>query len=120
MSCLFDSLSICLQKIQINITSIHLRNQICDYLLQNEKMIDDITSSAITEWESNMSISDYVVKMRNSSTWGGAIEIKAFCDLYNVEVNVYNTNNSIINFISNDIPYITMNLRYNGNHYTPY
>ncbi len=82
-------------------------------------MIDDITSSAITEWESNMSISDYVVKMRNSSTWGGAIEIKAFCDLYNVEVNVYQTNN-IINFISNDIPYITINLRYNGNHYTPY
>ena len=48
------------------------------------------------------------MKMRNRSTWGGAIEIKAFCNMYNKHVNVHDvrtSKRSIINFIDDNYTY---------------
>jgi hypothetical protein len=52
-------------------------------LYDNEKMSD------IVRWEPGTpSLEQYVGKMRLQSTWGGAIEIKAFCDLFHASVSV--------------------------------
>ena len=62
---------------------------------------------------------NYINMMKRTSTWGGAIEIKAFCNMYNHNVNVVDTKTGrIINFLPNTTKYsneITIN--WNGGHY---
>jgi hypothetical protein len=118
MSCLFDSLTFFLNKLNHNITPDQLRSIICDYLLTNYQLIENIPSHDIIQWETDMDILDYISQMRKSSIWGGAIEIKAFCDIFIYEVNIHH-NGVVINFIPNKTPLLTINLNYNGSHYTP-
>jgi len=57
--------------------------------------------------------------MRQTSTMGGATEIKAFCTLFKKNIKVYSMpNNKIIEFISN-INYPFVSLRWTGGHYDP-
>ena len=119
MSCLFESLSVFLKQGENKTVSAkELRQEICNYLEKNPKILDDIEFSEIAKWESNMKINDYIRKMRMQNTWGGAIEIRCFCIMYNTNVVVkYNNKNIVFNPIqkSNNIIY----LNYNGSHYTP-
>ncbi|NCA22313.1 MAG: hypothetical protein EBS86_14395, partial [Crocinitomicaceae bacterium] len=48
-------------------------------------IIDGISTHEILSMENN----NYIQHMRNSSTWGGAIEISAACNLWNVKIIVY-------------------------------
>ena len=116
MSCLFDSLS----KYLKNYSSNNLRQIICDYLIQNPTLIDNIKANEIINYDSNESLERYVEKMRLSSTWGGSIEIKSFCNIFNINVIVINIrdNQEKIEFLSCDPDcqrYI--NITWSGGHF---
>ena len=85
MSCLFHSLSAFIQG--TDATS--LRHILADYMEKNPVLYDNEKMSDIVQWEQGSpSLPQYVAKMRLQSTWGGAIEIKAFCDLFHASVSV--------------------------------
>jgi hypothetical protein len=110
MSCLFKALS---NFIADNHET--LRSKICDFLEQNPILFADIRVNDIVKWEKD---SNYIINMRNSETWGGAIEIKSFCEMYKIQVNVHIANNRIINFIPLDGLVSIINITWNGNHFT--
>jgi len=115
MSCLFDSLSTFVPVV----SSFQMRSLICDFLSRNEKLTDDLTSEEVIKYESDVPLEKYVSNMRQTSTMGGATEIKAFCTLFRKNVKVHSLpNNKTIEFISNtDYPYVL--LRWTGGHYDP-
>lgn len=119
MSCLFNSLSYFIKE-----DSYLIRNKICDYLEQNNKIIDGLETQFIINLDSN----NYVQNMRNQSTWGGAIEIQVACNIWNLRIIVHNyrdkdkTNNKIEFIpINNSIDNIikTIELYWTGGHYEP-
>lgn len=117
MSCLFDSLS----KNIKNYSSNHLRQIICDYLIQNPILIDDLRAEQIIYYECNMTLQKYVDKMRLSRTWGGSIEIKSFCNIFNINVIVINIrdNNERIEFLSsNPDCSLYIEISWSGGHFT--
>lgn len=114
MSCLFNSLSFFLQ-----INSFEIRQKICDYLQNNEKIIDGMETKDILNLENN----NYIQSMRNMSTWGGAIEIQSACNIWNLKIivkNIRDRNKSDIEFIPlhNKIDKIIY-LEWSGGHYEP-
>ena len=113
MSCLFKALS--------NFTADNpeeLRSKICDFLAQNPILFADIKVDNIVKWEKDIELCNYITNMRSNETWGGAIEIKSFCEIYKIHVNVHLINNKIINFIPLDDPIGIINITWNGNHFT--
>lgn len=117
MACLFISLAHFIQ----NINEQQLRQIICDYLAGNPKIYDDLLASD-SLWE-NITLHEYVENMRNESVWGGSLEIKAFCDIFHIDVILhYTQNNKSTVFVSstpNEKQKITIHLAYNGNHFEP-
>jgi len=124
MSCLFNSLSLLLKDelSQQNITN--LRLFLCDYiithkhdLLKNEDIGTWILYSAL---DRGLSFDAYITEMRKSHTWGGAPEIALVSKLFNVDIEIYNTQNQCISVFQNHNGscYKTIKLYYNGNHYT--
>lgn len=114
MSCLFNSLSFFLNE-----DGYIIRQKICDYLLNNGKIIDGLDTSFILNLESN----NYIQNMRNANTWGGAIEIQSACNLYNVNITIRNyrdNNGQNIEFIpvTNQATRI-IELEWTGGHYEP-
>lgn len=123
MSCLFDSLSHFVQ----NINASELRKMIVDYLAKDPLIFDDLKEkghlSDILQFENNQSVSlpQYIHHMSNSNAWGGAIEIRAFCEMFKarVMIKVY-SDGKFIEFIPDTCaPTATFNLGYTGNHYEP-
>ena len=118
MSCLFDSLGYFL-----NIKSNKIRSIICDYLEKDNKLFDDIKTKDLLLLESK----NYIKFMRKSSTWGGAIEIKSACNIWNLKIIVKNIRTdgkkkSRIKFIpTNGINSLTKKIKllWNGIHYEP-
>ena len=85
MSCLFQSLSAFIQGTD----AASLRHILADYMEKNPVLYDNERMSDIVQWEEGRpSLPQYVARMRLQSTWGGAIEIKAFCDLFHASVSV--------------------------------
>jgi len=84
MSCLFNSLSYF-----INENSYDIRQKICNYLAEAKPLIDGFDTQLILQFE-NPSAQAYIDNMRNSSTWGGAIEIQAACNIWNLTIRVAN------------------------------
>ena len=110
MSCLFRSLA----KF-VNIETDDLRQKICDFLEENPKLMDNtIRVSDITP----ENFQTYINNMRNNETWGGGIEIKAFCEIYNYQVNIYIPNDKIIPFYPKGLPIRIVNILWTGNHFT--
>jgi hypothetical protein len=115
MSCLFDSLS----SYITNINSNQLRNIICDYLLTNPTIFDNIDASNVSEWQTDLTLQEYVNKMRKDEEWGSGTELKSFANIFNIKVNVYHEGR-IIEFLPlNNKPIGQIYLHYTGNHYTP-
>ena len=113
MSCLFNSLSRFIPE-----SSFDIRQKICDYLEANHKIMDGIETTDILSMESN----HYIQKMRNTSTWGGAIEIQAACNLWNMSIIVHNIRDGgqiIFVPITSEI-LNTIHITWNGGHYEPY
>jgi len=113
MSCLFD----CLSK-HVPGTSTNIRTKICDYLKQNNKIIDGMSTHDIL----NLETSDYIMNMRKKSTWGGAIEIQCACNIWKIRVLVEDKRNkkkhNTIEFIPINNSYNkTIHLKWSGGHY---
>ena len=75
MSCLFNSLNYFIGE-----GSFEIREKICNYLQENNPVIDGLETNFILKLESN-SAEQYISNMRKTSTWGGAIEIQCACNI---------------------------------------
>jgi len=117
MSCLFNSLSYFIKE-----PSYQIRQKICNYLESNLPIIDGIETSCVLELE-HKSASSYITSMRSTSTWGGAIEIQAACNIWNICINVRNDRDHCekkIQFIPvNNHCDRTIDIYWTGGHYEP-
>lgn len=119
MSCLFNSMSYFFKK-----SSYDIRQSICNYLQENKPIIDGLDTHFILSLD-HSSAENYISRMRNTSTWGGAIEIQAACNIWNVQIIVHNIrdrNGNKINFLpidSSNNNSNTINITWSGGHYEP-
>lgn len=120
MSCLFQSLG-ALAHFDPTV----LRQSICDYLAANPDLMGDGTKAAeIVQWEQDgQRLQTYVQKMRQSSEWGGGIEICAFVNMtaHKVIVHDLRHNGRKIKFRPCH-RYRTrkiLHISWNGSHYEP-
>lgn len=114
MSCLFNTLS----KF-VDLDSNDLRENICNYMSNNPVVIDDIKINEFVKGATD-DMEAYVKDMKKRSTWGGGIEIKLFCNMYNKAVIVENTQDGkYIEFLpkgkysKDDV----IQIKWNGGHY---
>jgi hypothetical protein len=122
MSCLFNSLSHFIDE-----DSLQIRLKICDYLQENNPIIDGIETHEVLRFE-NANVHDYITNMRFTSTWGGAIEIQCACNIWNIRINVKNCRDQdyrvqdykVIEFLPCSNNYEkTIELYWTGGHYEP-
>ena len=113
MSCLYRALS----RFHNNINTDQLRQLLCNYLQSNPTLGGMKASDSILH-EKNISLQQYVNQMRNNSEWGGAIEIKAYCDIFSRNVSVKSLpNNKNIEFLSEKKSNILDKIYWTGGHY---
>ena len=118
MSCLFNSLSYFLE----NMNGTQLRKIIVDNMSRNPIIVDpNLHVSDIIKYEfRNMQLSEYIKKMSLSSQWGGAVEIKVFCELFHYKVNVFVIQTKkTIEFIPENKIKKEITITWNGSHYEP-
>ncbi len=117
MSCLFTSLSSLIKTYDGNA----LRKIICDYMETDPKTIDDVKLSEIVSAtnDEHKSLESYVAHMRRESSWGGAIEIRIFCEIFGYAVDVINADGTVIEFVPKKAPQRRIAVSWNGNHYEP-
>jgi len=84
MSCLFNSFS----KI-VGEAPQAIRARICDWLATDPALMEDLSASTVVLVESGRPLDAYVAQMRSVNTWGGAIEIRAFVQLWKRPVKVW-------------------------------
>jgi hypothetical protein len=116
MSCLFDSLS----HFVDNMNSQQMRHLIVNYLSTNPTLMDGILFNQILEWDQQNS-QDYLLNMNNNNTWGGAIEIKAFVNLFKINVHVHIPMvRRMVEFLYNeDSTNPIIHILWTGNHFIP-
>ena len=115
MSCLFNSLSYFIHD-----NSYDVRQKICNYLEENKQIMDGLDTKFIL----NLENSNYIQDTRNISTWGGAIEIQAACNIWNSKIIVLDIRSAErieIEFIPLDNSKTTnlYRLEWSGAHYEP-
>jgi len=118
MSCLFRSLSFFVNGMD----ETALRQKICDFLATNPtSLVEGLSFQDITAFEAS-DPGTYIQKMRHNATWGGGIEIKAFCEIFRVavEIRVHASGDTIL-FVPEDvsIPPSKIRIEWTGNHYEP-
>lgn len=114
MSCLFDSLSSF-----VTLKSHELRQGICDYLQTNPLLMDDLNAESVIQNENGNSLENYVRMMRNQNTMGGAIEIRAFVNIFKINIKVRSLpNGKTIEFVQNsENPW--QEIIWTGGHFDP-
>lgn len=124
MSCLFNSLS----HFIAGTDPPAIRQRICDYLQANLPIIDGMTTHDVLQLDSSQSSDHYISAMRSPSTWGGAIEIQAACNIWNARIVVHDIrvqgqgqSNQTIEFlpVSTVAADKTFTLEWSGMHYEP-
>ncbi|NDE16897.1 hypothetical protein EBZ80_18390 [bacterium] len=118
MSCLFDSLASF-----VGTTGAVVRERICAELDTDPTLFPDSPLRVSETHDASTPHAAYVQQMRHPATWGGAIEIKCFCDLYaaHVHVHMVHRGHTILSFTPThavDAP-VVCHLGYNGSHYWP-
>lgn len=117
MSCLFNSLQFFIKE-----DSFTIRQKICDYLLANGQIMEGLDTSFILQLESNCP-AKYIDQMKNTSTWGGAIEIQCACNIWALTIKVQNRRdgkNEVIEFVPvTRASERTIELYWTGGHYEP-
>jgi hypothetical protein len=116
MSCLFNSLAA-----HTGESGETVRKNVVDFLKTNPLLGSDIKTSDAIQWESGQNMTDYLSTMQSASTWGGALEISAFTQLYNTNVCVHNirdNNTKLIRFVKPDSKQC-YNISWNGGHFEP-
>ena len=124
MSCLFNSLS---HFIAPQTDPQAIRARICDYLQANSPIIDGMATHDVLQLDSLNTSDQYIGAMRMLTTWGGAIEIQAACNIWNARIVVHDIRScqkQTIEFlpVSNDAinaPDKTFTLEWSGGHYEP-
>jgi hypothetical protein len=116
MSCLFDSLSSF-----VDIPSSTLRQVVVEFLRSNPCLIDNVPFRDMMSWDA-VPYDRYLDHMTLPSTWGGAIEIQAFAQLFHarVEVRVNNGAQVIEFFPQKTSVERTVSLMWTGNHFAPH
>ncbi len=120
MSCLFVSLiNNCKndpKKFKVN--HVMLRNQIVDFISTDPILFDRKRASQVVNWLGRGTLAQYCREMRNTSTWGGALEVRAFCIIFetNVEVDFVDKKKKIY-FACPKREAKTIKIKYNGGHY---
>lgn len=85
MSCLFNSFSALIGE-----PAQGIRGKICDWLATDPMLMEDLSASAVIAVEAKgIPLDRYVAQMRSPNTWGGAIEIRAFVQLWKRPVKVW-------------------------------
>jgi hypothetical protein len=118
MSCLFNSL-----QHFIGEDSYTIRQKICDYLQENKPIISGLDTTTVISFEQ----SNYIRKMRLPSTWGGAIEIQAACNIWQLRIIVKNYRIYARRGPNKDIEFLpisgiynkTIQIYWTGGHYEP-
>lgn len=118
MSCLFRSLSYFITNVETE----ELRHIITDYISKDPILIPPDTKLSTILSIDKIPLDKYNNEMKKSGTWGGAIEIKAFCELFRIKVLVLVLReNRYIEFLpsnwNNENRIIKIS--WNGNHYEP-
>jgi len=118
MSCLFNSFSRFVGEAPQTI-----RQKICDYLLTNPSLYQDISASEaiLADYGKDGNLEAYVARMRSPSTMGGATEIRAFINLWKRPVLIIsNPNRRQIEFVCSE-PHQgpQVKLIWTGGHYSP-
>ena len=116
MSCLFRALA----AFHNGIATQQMRHYICAYLSKDPQLGGEKASQVIP-WETNLSLNQYIQNMTNQNEWGGAIEIKAYCDLFKKNVKVISgPNRREIEFLSRKKNVNEWHvISWNGYHYEP-
>jgi hypothetical protein len=130
MSCLFNSMS---HFIKEDGGPNGIRQRICDYLEKNLPILEGMETRDVLQLEAPTA-AHYISKMRNPSTWGGAIEIQCACNIWNARIIVHDirshnsdNNNNKIEFLplqksntsANTASPIELHLEWSGGHYEP-
>lgn len=114
MSCLFNSLS----YHHPGISSSRMRHMICDFLSSNPPLIDNIRAGEWISWAGS-DLKEYTRIMRSPNTWGGAIEIRAYCLIFRRSLHVHVVKNGrVVEFLlTKDSP--VTRVVWSGNHFEP-
>ena len=113
MSCLFNSISHF-----VHVPPADVRSAVCKYLEDGNPIIEGMATRDVLDLDR----ADYVQQMRQPSTWGGAIEIQAACNLYGLHAVVHDTRTSRgIEFlpIACELEPRKIELRWSGGHFEP-
>jgi len=123
MSCLFNSLS---RFIVPQTDPQAIRQRICDYLQANSPIIDGMATHDVLQLDSSTPSDHYISAMRSPSTWGGAIEIQAACNIWNARIVVHDVRRQeqeqkSIEFlpVATNATDKTFQLEWSGGHYEP-
>ena len=134
MSCLFNSLS---HFIAPQTDPQAIRQRICDYLQSNSPIIDGMATHDVLQLDSFNTPDQYIGAMRSPSTWGGAIEIQAACNIWNARIVVHDIRKGNIQGQKQSIEFLpistdtitatnatnspdkTFTLEWSGGHYEP-
>lgn len=111
MSCLFDSLAP-----TVGLHSKILRQLITRYLSLNPEIYSGTRISELLDGSGFNNPTSYAQDMSQTSTWGSAFEIKAFCNLFRKDVHVYYRGKIIDFTVPNSKEIVELN--YTGSHYT--
>ena len=122
MSCLFNSLSYFIPQTDPQA----IRHRICDYLQANSPIIDGMSTHDVLQLDSLNTYDQYIGAMRALTTWGGAIEIQAACNIWNARIIVHDIRRAAqeqksIEFlpVSTVAADKTFELEWSGGHYEP-
>ena len=110
-SCLFSSIGYLIDNKNFSETTrLQYRQLLANYL-------EGITIDAVTL---GMSKEEYIESIQNPSTWGGAIELKLFSDMFQIEIASIDVQSNRVDIFGQDKNYPQrIYVLYNGVHYDP-
>lgn len=135
MSCLFDSVS----SFTKNCSSSDLRSIVVHYLQSDPVYWDTMRFGEVFPFfppedvHGCSNVNEYVERMKYSHTWGGAIEIQAMCNLFQISIRVHVLNHHRgrpsspppITFVpaaasaASSPPQVVLDVLWTGNHFDP-
>ena len=89
-----------------------VRQNVCDHLIKNHNRFEDAM-------EEGTDIKDYISKMLIDGEWGGYVELVAFSELYNIQIQVYDSLGSQqpITTVSTADRRVALTILFSGDHY---
>jgi len=110
-SCLFSSIAYLIDKDNFNTSS---------SLIYRLIIVDHIKQNKIDESIFGMSKNEYLEKISDSDTWGGAIELKMFSEIFDIQIAVLDVQSGRTDIFGEIEDFEKrIYLLYNGIHYDP-